>query len=270
MKKVIEKEVLERKREIKCYAEQNVLELACVFDVEKKKWDGRICREFEIKQGHHVKVWAHPLYGFLNEFDANVLFVIFFLLGDEPAGSVVVTKYRLAKTMGVSVDSKTYRALDISISKLTHSVVETTFFFDYETKERIKVGLNFIDSYRVTKNKIEIMLGRALRESVKKYYLKKISLTKILKLKGLAKLFYLFLAKRCNGRFEAKIETLLRVIGKKEEYDRLRKGERKKRIKRYIIPAVMKAAAELGYEAKVDAERRKVVLEKLKENIRRH
>jgi len=256
--------------------EQNTLEFASVFNTTKEEQEKKIATRYlpglnPQRERKFVKFGTGTLEG--NELvkleDLNTLLACFLLLQhtDKRKGYSFETSYnKLAKLVFDVPDSRPAGGREIeevkkSLNRLSTCIMETNFWWDTISNERVIKSINHLMSYREGEEEsVNISFSEDIAKSMEMGYIRWLEdkkLKDILRLRGHAKILVLFFLKRIGqGKLGVyTMESILEYLGVKEKYEKMSIKYRNREIKRTILPAIEKAVKVLGLSYKTVPEK---------------
>ncbi len=246
------------KKEDTVSLEQNTVELMLVLNTSPEEQEKGIAKR-ELGNGKYIKIEATRTGELCKREDITTLLICFLLFkhADKRQGySFETTYYRITQMLGVKKGGWQYKEIKDSLRRLKQNNVETNFWWDTISGERIDIS-NFNFLGRIDENKekelLQISFDKYVAKSMEEGYIKFLeekNLKDILKIKSyFAKVLVLLFIKRFWDETprQIQIDTILEYLGVKERYQQLPRYKRNFEIKRTIIPSVTEAAKFLGY-----------------------
>jgi len=243
--------------------EQNSMELSPVFNTSKGEQKKGAARR-ELGKGKYIEI-SKNVKGELIQFgDLSTFLGCFLFLKHSQRrkrGCAFETSYyKFLSTLGERTGGRDYEKLKKSLDRLNDNRITTNFWWNTISGERVILSKFYlINSIQIgegkEKGKLRITLNRDIVKSMEHGYLRWLEenkLKEILHLRGNAKILTLFLLKQTNSGpgLKYSLEKIMDILGVREKYGYLPKFRRNENIKRYVIPAIEKAANTIGYGSK--------------------
>ncbi|MBA7492711.1 hypothetical protein ES702_03261 [subsurface metagenome] len=254
----------DRKEDQLVPVEQNVMELAPIFGASRvDRREGRF--QIDLAQGRYIKIAAViPEPGESPELicgeDLDVLLVCFLLAKDKKDYEFETSIYQILKFLGEDTSGGIlYERVRKALTRLKNNQIETNFWWDTIMGHRVvKTQIQFLDSVAEgTQKSFRVRLNKEIAESLEVGYVKLLGrdlLQRIGKLRGYSKFLALYFIKRIGVKdaFQHNLETVLRLLGVEGRYKKLPRFRFNRNIKKFIIPAVKKAAEAIGFHCTYD------------------